>query len=436
MLEDIPEEVLTTIVSCLAVPNGPLIAEDPYRRPDIKRYPLGWNGQPLTLSQLCLTSKKLRRIAEPVLYRTFPSIYLGKLRWFLRSIIARPYLATFVEEVCFEDFDTRAHYEDSDRDPMPMPEEFGCFFKQAMMSLQPPSDLATEWASVFDEGIEDAEVALLVSLCPNLGMIDFTLPWVLEDSILYKVVMQRCLAISAGSLQPASLIGQRLSRLREVNIRGFDCNCFSSDDFFCFMRLPTLDTFRLPYYLDCNRPGPMQMSHSIKHISFVDCWLSSSNLCAQLRTWPNLESLELHWAEGHPYRSQEDIRVQTLDFTAIGECLRLNNTQLKRLKIDPVEPHNIGMRRFHGKLGSLVELDKLRNLAIPDTEIFGIGGLATDDALPHSLTELNILPTFWNPDGPNDCKNYEIESLQETWRQRGSSLGVRVICTRQNGKPW
>lgn len=163
-LLDLPKEILSQCVSYL-VPLGEM---DDYEDEADEQM------DEMDLSNLCLVSRKLRNIAQPLLFSNFEDLDthgdLRRLMAFTKVIISHPELAEHVQSISLtplvlnplEPFDRK------------LPAEDLKLFTKAMRDLQVPSDQENAW--LFDLEFRNLSfiLALLLSKTPNLR--NLTLP--------------------------------------------------------------------------------------------------------------------------------------------------------------------------------------------------------------------------------------------------------------------
>lgn len=83
----IPEEIVANIVQCLELPTAHQIAEGRAQGPELDH---DIKLLLKTLASFCRSSQSLQRIAEPVLYTTFPGHQLVNARSYAAALVGHP----------------------------------------------------------------------------------------------------------------------------------------------------------------------------------------------------------------------------------------------------------------------------------------------------------------------------------------------------------
>ena len=167
-LNDLPEELLDHIFRQLSFETAP------------NRFGLSPAGS--TLRQICLVSKRFKRLAEPHLYRAFSTskfwsengtytLLYQDLRAFLHRMIDRPDLAKCVKTVDVKDEDHSPPPAGTRNDAHP----FMRAARSVFQDKRPLSYIATFLKDI-QAGTFDAELTLLLALLPNLAELALSLP--------------------------------------------------------------------------------------------------------------------------------------------------------------------------------------------------------------------------------------------------------------------
>lgn len=162
------------------------------------------------LARVCRTCKKLRDLAEPVLYHNYskPAItnvqvtHLDlddgddhadperagsvnniqpnlSLRRFIRTLIERPDLAAHVECISLRQWETIDTLAFSGLKTCPRPaEEARVYYMTVsrLLSCSMSQSWVTAWLYALSESIEDAEIAFLLALTPNVEQLELDVP--------------------------------------------------------------------------------------------------------------------------------------------------------------------------------------------------------------------------------------------------------------------
>ena len=197
MLSELPDELLLQIVQYLT----PLDYNDEEEGPPqgVSRRDQG------SLSSLCLTCKRLNTIVIPFLYETFikadsicpytyPHLYNEpndqsdeiererllpanhKLRCFLRTLIWRPDLALMVKYLFLTPWANSHWFAHFGYRPTPPTEGLAQMFCTAASGGMMFPRERESWLTALRDGVEDAEVALLLHLLRGLSQLDITMP--------------------------------------------------------------------------------------------------------------------------------------------------------------------------------------------------------------------------------------------------------------------
>lgn len=161
-LEDLVDELLLEILDYVSIRNRYDI--------DFKT----WDGADeiescvSMLHSLSLVTRKLYRVANPVLYSVLT--YGGVARHrrdFLRTAVRKPELAALVKEVRFSYFDWSA-------DNSGIPPDYADVLEAAkLVDLGTEEHIRPKFQNSLREGFNDSDVALLFSRLPNLEILEF-----------------------------------------------------------------------------------------------------------------------------------------------------------------------------------------------------------------------------------------------------------------------
>lgn len=227
------------------------------------------------LSRICRSCKLFNQVATPLLYRAyskpaFPGrdalgpfnttttdaeLYgqptrnirdmkihrrsVQNTRCFLRMLLLRPELCTHVTELVLYDWQLH-HRAVSHCTPLSAP--LAQLYMSTATRLSIGNDCSmSAWMKALQTGDEDAEIALLLSLVPNLATLKLG-PW-MEYSRYRHLIEQRCLpSVSTNELTTTTPLGQ----LRNLHLGCGDMkNRLCPIDLHCIMHLPHLETLTI-----------------------------------------------------------------------------------------------------------------------------------------------------------------------------------------------
>lgn len=351
-LEDLAGELLLDILDYISIKNRYDI--------DFKT----WEGvaeiglRVSTLHSLALVSRKLHRIANPLLYSvlTHGGTALRR-RQFLRTIVRRPDLAALVKEVRFSYFDWVA-------DNSGLSPEFSDHLEAAQLDDTWDDNTTTAFKRALMESHNDSDVALLFSKLPNLTILEFDVDetWFHTWKWLLSVV-RRAVATGSG---PFSALRHLKAKYGNENASGFN-PLFIQD----FVGLPSLKSIEISGAYceerDGGRPLSLLSNNNIQTLTF---WSSSPGddfvRCA-LEAFPQLKAFYFSW--GDPlFMELEDFfqalraRRDTLEHITILTLSQKRNhwTQMIRRNV-PVSP-----------IGSFKDFASLKRLEITDVLLSGL----------------------------------------------------------------
>ena len=196
MLNNLPEELTLLILGCLVQ----------WQSSELGIGPLSLDKSGLkALASICRSCKHLERLATPLLYRQYDKVgsptsdnsrsvsddgasqiekknvvkpNVSLLR-FLRTLVERPDLAYHVKHISLARWDTIDSLSSSGSKAEPCSAEEARRYYVAISHIllgTVSQDWVTTWLYCLSEGLEDAEVALLVALCPNVEILELETP--------------------------------------------------------------------------------------------------------------------------------------------------------------------------------------------------------------------------------------------------------------------
>ncbi|KAI0107672.1 hypothetical protein F4776DRAFT_644773 [Hypoxylon sp. NC0597] len=337
-----------------------------------------------TLTSLCRASKRFLSLTQPILYHTIPRQDTVARTHFLQTLSRCPHLAEMVQEIDLEITEVST---------LILQESF----EAARCRLNISSDLENEFWDALSADDPDAEVVLILSLLPNLRLLELTCQYVKGDSIV------QLLSDVAGSRvntpeKHSGQVSSPLSQLQEVRLRHWDTeyatSIFTFDDFL----LQTVQTFRgwsISWEVFPRLFEPPQAQLNLKHIYLTSALCNAEGLNNLLSRCPDLQTLWIEWGSATVGGDSE------LDFYQIGVALRNHAHNLEELVLDCREDLSYEYRDHTGRIGSLRELSCLKMIAIHQDILVGDQDEEYDDSYeesyeadyPSPLTLDKVLPS-------------------------------------------
>ncbi|EON66308.1 hypothetical protein W97_05701 [Coniosporium apollinis CBS 100218] len=348
-----------------------------------------------TLCSLCLTSKRFREVAEPLLYHTFVTADMDTtLPAFLRRVIEQP---RFALELRYLDIGILQGEELSGDSQPPLSKDDFAVLKAAAEKIDYPRKGA--WIEALSKGLADAELALLLVHTPNVERINMEIGYQNEEELYTWAMIQQAdptvtnptvhgfsalksISVAHGDTENGLELGflidfMRLSSLREIV--GNACS-WSFDD----------GTY--------NQPPPPQWPRDISNVenmSFTFSDFSDAALANLIGACKALKTFECHWG---------DAVVGTTEFQlpGLGRALMLQKDSLRTLLLDVSECYAViyGNMPCPVGMGSLRDLRTLTKLEISVVLLTGKEDMSAEGELkrvnlakilPPSLEELILL---------------------------------------------
>ena len=234
-----------------------------------------------------------------------------------------------------------------------------------MQSLPLAPALQINLRAALDEGLQDGEVAALLTLCPNLEVLDMVAAFRIEPTYVMQVI--DC-AIENPPLSSVidgrdKMPGLPFQCLRELVLQHWDTECCTdlSSVWTAFM-LPGLETFRghMMYCdVECESPLPYNSSE-LKRAYFTSSISDASGISTFLKVCPKVETPSIDWGgvsvgEGEVW------------YDEIGGVLRTQGRTLQTLVLDPREVYFFedGQDIVHHPIKDLGEFNSLKHLSVP-----------------------------------------------------------------------
>ena len=343
-------------------------------------------------SRVC---KTFHRVVAEQLYRTIHVPYAGRdyLPIILRTLVGDPRLAKLVKQIHAHGWNTRRRQKGRWAiEPTKAWEDPPWLNKCSRAAIKANLSKRTRLTLLddFKDNHFDAQLALLLILCPNLELLDY-IPVEIDECLVSRLLNEGCTTRKAkdGPVLP------KFAHLRELRIQHHTAESMIDMEFPCdMMRLPTLEIFRgngLDLFNSTATPRQEPIPGHLKELYLQNSVVDGEAFNQILVLFPILINLEIVWTEH---------RDPWLDFDHMGRALRRCGRQLRSLKLDPrLSPDYASGGMVRGRIGSLEDLAGLRELTIPLQMLviwFGAPVLAPlnlVEALPDSIEKLLFLPT-------------------------------------------
>lgn len=365
VMSSLPNEILLLIVRNFTLPET-INREDVIEISNIQR----------TLWSLCLTSRQLYTLAQPLLYRTFvkqagppspdhPESHIQcevedhdgeiqkhtSLENFIRTLIDRPDLAVEVRRLRIENF-TTSEDDNSESEsnngqsgsgvkrsfdpalaslfcgalaqlPDPRPDKVG------LNEMSPWSDLHAYLA----DGFESAEVALLLTLVPNVQSLymepdgdDFGLLQDVCDELLGPCSFKDPGTDGWSSFNPATFLSQTgdsrpiLNHLKYLEVRSAPSSAHKArfDKCVSLLALPTLESFIGQSLVDEENIYDygefyhLPLAH-IRRLRLESCLMTADSIRALVSSCSALQSLEVLFANSNMLLYEIDVGDEIVD---------------------------------------------------------------------------------------------------------------------------
>ena len=356
-----------------------------------------------TLAALCKCSNRFRRLAEPLLYHTYPGQGVADPARFIHSLQARPQLAIHVKEMALDVWNSM-HW-------------------GAIKELAPNGNASSWWEqqvkvrglsdhllSLIDraakKGHPDALVIQLLLYCSQLEVLDLASPFLMTSMLpplIAELLQCRPNTWWRGGDQafaaPQPVDGLPLRFLRELSVHFADANHIAGiQQLEPLCRLHTVQKFTC--YRFTSEADFLTNMYNLQELCLWRCTFNEESLMAALTMCKPLKRLIIIWG-GFKVSSGEMMRSDIHNnLSSYGKILRKHHAGIEVLKLDMRELIDAN---FNAKatLGSLAELTSLRELALPDFALMGGPydnlGHKTDgprtqltDTLPTSLRKLSV----------------------------------------------
>ncbi|KAK1762331.1 hypothetical protein QBC33DRAFT_601833 [Phialemonium atrogriseum] len=265
-----------------------------------------------------------------------------------------------------------------------------------------------------DDDSQQGEIAFFVSMMPNLQSLQITVP------------ESKGILLSLFHAFASDKTGTRFSKLHDLGLRYWDtedaiCMCEADD---LLLAPPALDTF-CGFAVNWCRPPETPRPLEFEHISPQHSLIDGPGLSSLLSRCHRLRTLSVTW--GNVWVGDCD-----LDWDEMGDALRLHAPLLERLHLDPILAFRYTDEESTGRIGSLEQLTRLKELELPLEILVGrVESPASGSGNTlHSLAQLlraslESLHLYLAQDGAEELGE-ELSKLLEVGSQLANLREIRV----------
>lgn len=413
MLDKLPSEVLHLVLEHFATTPDFVHYDDDGQN---EYHRSNWK----TLARLCKVSRQMKSVAEPLLYRHYAKPDSTSdpnghhlLRRFLTTVLSRPELLQYIRALYIGAWQyksaryaqyaalTPAHRYTT------LPDKLHSLYnKHAKTPV-----LGGAWKEALDAGEEVAEIALLMSLAPNLEHIEFCMPDLnLQEKHAPQYFWPELLVASPG-WDPA----RHFHRLDSVMIHkrdlqadaaAFDNYGFEIDPFLPFIGLPRLKVF----WAENDNSGAYKMvsehyllNDEVSNLTDLTLGLSYIHPMKLIQILKRCTKLEAFDCDFQP----ELMFIPGFSWNTIKEALSNSRHTLEELTLSAQLHSQLVSEEYDGSegtcvsIGSLQDFTSLRKLDVLQTTLLGFENLIDEltlavpappfaEMLPSSLESLTI----------------------------------------------
>ncbi|KAK4895317.1 hypothetical protein LTR27_006660 [Elasticomyces elasticus] len=325
----------------------------------------GKNERLSTLVRISCVSKTFRRVVRPMLYRTLgiEDWHLERRRNLLQTLLEHPGTGKLVQHFASGDWYTRHGHDQRNEPPMPLSGDMKAVLLPCADVIGLPATLAYRLRWELEQGIEDAETAMLMLMMPGLRLLELRCPHGYVHSLVHAVLPHAFLA-----------------ELIEVSVSSESSYPLFLVDLAPLIQLPTLRSFKGDN-VSAHEVSTKVIGRGIpplKQLHLDSCPLDENSFEAVLHTYPGLESLFWSADANMSYHTR---------YNKIGVILRSSGLGMKDLHISVGSTDYDHL--FPGPSASLGNLRELASLQHLHVTYGGLLGEPSDASLSH-LT--NILP--------------------------------------------
>ncbi|TIA08285.1 hypothetical protein D6C80_09306 [Aureobasidium pullulans] len=420
MLDRLPNEILHLVCRKLATTPDLIHAIKAQER---KEHLDQWRA----LARLCKVSRQMRHVAEPLLYQNYAKpdsasnpVAHYSFRKYLTTVLKRPELLQYVRSFYIGSWrqyaDDLSQFTAESRfaactarvcDTHFSPELHGLYDRYAKTAI-----LGEAWKEALDAGEEVAEIALLMSLTPNLERIEFSMPWLDLQSDTAPQYFWPNLLVESEEWNPSS----HFHRLEAVTAHkrnmepGFNWDVvagYEIDSLLPFIGLPKLRIFWVEdddTGLYPTRLERYPLNNQESHLSDLVLIPSSIHPAKLLQILKRCTKLEAFYAD---FREEQDNFVPNFSWDTIAQALSGSQSTLRELDLSCDLRSQLATEADTEaeftciSIGSLRKFTSLETLHVLQTTLLGFENMADevelvvpalpfDKMLPSSLRSLKI----------------------------------------------
>ncbi|CAD0108036.1 unnamed protein product [Aureobasidium uvarum] len=419
MLDKLPYEILHLVLQDLA--TTPELIH--YNNAEEYAYHLSnWD----TFAQLCKVSRRMKSVAEPLLYRSYAkldstSIPLAhySLRKFLMTVLRRPELLQCIRSLYIGAWN---HYTSKKLQYGTKSMSAACkarvcdvHFSLELHSLYDKhartSVLGDSWKKALDAGEEAAEIALLMSLAPNLERIEFSMPHFNLEAETAPTYFWPSLLVTSAEWDPSKHFHRLESvmlhkrNLRTGRRRPYDSG-YEIDPFLPFISLAKMKTFYndgdgCGYYRTRSESCPIdEQEIYLNELTLGGTYIDPLKLMRILKLCTKLEAFDCDF-------QLEQSFVPDFSWNTVGEALSSSRHTLEELTLNADIRSQLATEDSTASEGTCVSIGSLRHftslkkLDVLQTTLLGfenmiddinlvVPALPFDEMLPGSLESLTI----------------------------------------------
>lgn len=314
-----------------------------------------------TLRNIALTSKRFNNLARTALYHTvtFRWDNMESVELLLRTLCQQRAASDLILDLNVYGWETEADVE-LDRATLHAPSsELTLLYDEALTSVNLPQEVKHRIQQGLFQGLQDAQISLLVLLCRKLRRLCLQLPYLSEgvDCILIETFR----AAACSQAGPGDDTAQ-FSRLREIHLAHWDTeNTTNISKCTAFLGPSTLHTLVLEQ-IDWEDGKLDGIRCSAQNVILKNSLIDAEGLEDLLKTCSNAKRLSIVFGEA----LYGDVHI---DFAAFASVLQEHGADLVALKLDcedALGPHDDS----EAYLGSLSALKTLEHLAVPPRALF------------------------------------------------------------------
>lgn len=454
-LNALPDELLLEILSYFAV------TPDPTKKDD------WWRGDRMrhkTLQSVCLTSKRMLGIAEPLYYRVYiwDEAEPDDNMWpFIDALIRRPQVAKYVKYLRLSPWTNYAGLDEDENE-----DGISQRLKLVRQLYGQEDGLLKDWESAIRHGYEDAQAALLLILCPNVTELVITVPdyqinkYFRSDylPLIFRLMDRAVRGQKTGQLHGFSSLA-RFTAKRENPFNYRRAEGFILDFMPVVLRLPAIVSFKGELVSETmplpRLDWPADGTSTLEDIDFKDSEIGEETIGAIVKACRAVKSFSCEW-------TRRDNTARKIRLPFIRSVLTHHQSSLRFLEIDTRLWHDPTSRPPGRRvqipelepIGSLREFESLQYLGIGPAALLGHNralDAQLSDYLPSSLQVLVVNEWFegleaylLNLANHADLFPYlrhvgvphriHLSQSRSSYQAKFAEAGIEVVIPSQSGK--